>query len=105
MADPLGYTRFCFTALASYIVDTLEVATIACVAGKTSHLTIANYHKFGNPTPQEPWTASTTLTQLAALATQHDPLDLSTYLPAAKAICLNGVHLPFWRDWCLKSPM
>src|SRR6202789_1942847 len=104
MADPLGYSRFCFTALASYIVDTPEAAMLACVAGKTSHLTMADYRGFGDPTRHEPRTASTTLAQLAALATNYDPLDLPTYLPAAKAIRLNGVHLPFWRDWNLMSP-
>ena len=103
MADPLGYSRFCFTGLASYIVDTPEAAMLACVAGKTSHLTTADYRTFGDPSRHEPRTASTTLAQLAALATQWNPLDLSTYLPAAKAIRLNGVHLPFWRDWCLES--
>ena len=103
MADPLGYSRFCFTGLASYIVDTPEAATIACVAGKTSHLTMADYRKFGDSTRHEPQTASTTLAQLASLATEHPPLDLPTYLPAAKEKRLNGVHLPFWRDWCLGS--
>ena len=85
------------------IVDTPEAAAIACVAGKTSHLTMADYRKFGDPTRHEPRTASTTLAQLAALATEHHPLDLPTYLPAAKEMRLNGVHLPFWRDWCLAS--
>ena len=103
MADPLGYSRFCFTALASYIVDTPEAAMIACVAGKTSHLTMADYRTFGDPTRQEPRTACTTLAQLATLAAAHNPLNLPAYLTAAKAIRLNGVHLPFWRDWCLES--
>jgi hypothetical protein len=105
MADPLGYSRLCFTALASNIVDTPEASLVACVAGKTSHLTMADYRTFGDQTRQEPRTASTTLAQLSALATLHDPLDLLTYLPAAKAIRLNGVHLPFWRDWYLESSM
>ena len=103
MSDPCGYSRFCFTALASYMVDTPEAAMIACVAGKTSHLTMADYRKFGDATRQEPRTASTTLAQLAALSSQFNPLDLSIYIPAAKAIRLNGVHLPFWRDWFLQS--
>lgn len=103
MADPSGFSRFCFTALASYIVDTPEAALIACVAGKTSHLTMADYRQFGDPTRCEPRSASTTLSQLAALAENHDPLDLHTYIPAAKAIRLNGVHQPFWRDWYLES--
>ena len=104
MSDPCGYSRFCFTALAAYIVDTPEAALIACVAGKTSHLTMADYRNFGDPTRQEPRTAYTTLTQLATLASQFNPLDLLTYIPATKAIRLNGVHLPFWRDWFLQSP-
>jgi hypothetical protein len=103
MADPRGYSRYCFTALASYIVDTPEAAMIACVAGKTSHLTMADYRTFGNTTRQEPRTASTTLAQLSTLATVHNPLDLPNYLPTAKAIRLNGVHLPFWRNWYLES--
>ena len=98
MADPSGFSRFCFTALASYIVDTPEAALIAGVAGKTSHMTMADCRKFGGPTRDEPRTASTTLAQLAALAETHNPLELSSYIPAAKALRLNGVHLPFWRD-------
>jgi hypothetical protein len=104
MADPRGYSRFCFTALASYMVDTPEATLLAGVAGKTSHLTMADYRQFGDPIRQEPRTASTTLAQLSALATNIDPLDLPAYIPAAKAIRLNAVHLPFWRDWYLKPP-
>jgi len=104
MADPRGYSRFCFTALASYMVDTPEATMLAGVAGKTSHLTMADYRKFGDPIRQEPRTASTTLAQLAALAESVNPLDLPAYIPAAKAIRLNGVHLPFWRDWFLQTP-
>jgi hypothetical protein len=104
MADPRGYSRFCFTALASYMVDTPEAAMLACVAGKTSHLTMADYRKFGDPVRQEPRTALTTLAQLAALAAEFNPVDLYPYICAAKAIRLNGVHLPFWRDWYLQPP-
>ena len=103
MADPRGFSRFCFTALASHIVDTPEAAMIACVAGKTSHLTMADYRKFGDSVRSEPRTASTTLAQLDALAAQHNPLDVLEYTKAAKAIRLSGVHLPFWRDWHLES--
>jgi hypothetical protein len=45
-----------------------------------------------------------TLVQLATLATKFHPLDLPVYIPAMKAIWLNSVHLPFWRDWFLQSP-
>lgn len=86
MADPRGHSCSCFTALTAYIVDTPEAALIACGAGKTSHLTMADYHKFGDPSCQEPRTASTTLAQLAAVASQISPLELPSYLPATKAI-------------------
>ena len=49
MSDPRGYSRFCFTFLASYMVDTPEATMLACVAGKTSHLTMADYRTFGDP--------------------------------------------------------
>lgn len=104
MSDPRGYSRFCFTPLASYMVDTPEATMLACVAGKTSHLTMADYRTFGDPVRQEPRTASTTLAQLATIATTFHPLDLPVYIRAAKAIRLNGVHLPFWRDWFLQTP-
>ena len=104
MSDPRGYSRFCFTFLASYMVDTPEATMLACVAGKTSHLTMADYRTFGDPVRQGPRTASTTLAQLTAMATTIHPLDLPVYIPAAKAIRLNGVHLPFWRDWFLQTP-
>ena len=86
------------------MVDTPEASMLACVAGKTSHLTMADYRTFGDPVRQELRTASTTLAQLAAIAATLHPLDLPVYIPAAKAIRLNGVHLPFWRDWFLQTP-
>ena len=49
MSDPCGYSRFCFTFLASYMVDTPEATMLACIAGKTSHLTMADYRTFGDP--------------------------------------------------------
>src|ERR1700761_4632705 len=37
----------CHTPLVSYIADTPEAADIACVMGKTSHLTMAAHNSFG----------------------------------------------------------
>ena len=86
------------------MVDTPEATMLAAVAGKTSHLTMADYRTFGDPVRHEPRTALTTLTQLAAIATTIHPLDLPVYIPAAKAVRLNGVHLPFWCNWFLQTP-
>ena len=54
MSDPLGSLRYCFTPLASCIVDTPESAVYACVAGKTSSVTMANYKQFGDSFQHEP---------------------------------------------------
>ncbi|KDQ57872.1 hypothetical protein JAAARDRAFT_57695 [Jaapia argillacea MUCL 33604] len=61
-------------------------------------------NKFGDPFRHEPRTGSTTLAQIDAIATQVDPWDLASYFKEAKTRRLNGVHLPFWRDWNLSDP-
>jgi hypothetical protein len=48
LSDPLRNLCWCFTALASFIVDTPEAQLISCVGGKTSPVTMANYDQFGD---------------------------------------------------------
>jgi hypothetical protein len=104
MFDPLGSLCYCFTPIASCIVDTPESAVYACIGGKTSSVTMANYKQFSNSFQHEPRTTSTTLTQLQAIESKADPWDLTAYFIKAKEHCLNGVHRPFWRDWPLAQP-
>ena len=49
MYDPVSNQQYCFTPLASYIVDTPESALIAKVGERTSFVTMASYKQFGNP--------------------------------------------------------
>jgi hypothetical protein len=106
MADPRGQQKLCYTPLASCIVDTPESAMYACVAGKTSSVTMATYKQFGDPFRHEPRTASTTIAQLQSLEEIIDPCtDVLAYVKLAKKKCrLNGVHRPFWRNWPLAEP-
>ena len=62
MSDPVGNMQYCFTLLATYIVDTLESALLSGVDDKTSLVTMAYYKQFGDPVQHEPQMASTTLT-------------------------------------------
>jgi hypothetical protein len=64
MSDPASSVRHGFTPLAAYMVDVPEALLLAAVAGKNSHLTVANYKQFGNPFQHEPRTPSTTVTTL-----------------------------------------
>lgn len=104
MTDPLGWRRFCFTPLVSFIVDTPESALIAGVAGKTSSVTTASYKDFGDAFQHSPRTAKHTIKQLMLLEEETDPWDLEEYVKKAKQRRLNGVHRPFWRDWPLADP-
>ena len=100
MNDPLGNCRYCFTPCASYMVDMQEALMLAGVAGKTSHLTIADYKMFGDSFRHEPRTASLMLTQRHIIRTKTHPRDdLAAYLREAKKFRLNGVDNLFWRDW------
>ncbi|KAH9167800.1 hypothetical protein EDB89DRAFT_1856148 [Lactarius sanguifluus] len=104
MSDPLGSLCYMFTPLAAYIADVAEAVALACVAGKTSHVTMASYKQFGDPFRHEPRTASTTLAQLHAIEARVNPWHLNTYIKEAMKVRLNGVHRPFWCDWALSEP-
>jgi hypothetical protein len=104
MSDPVGNLRYCFTPLASYIVDTPEAQMLSGVGGRASPVTMAGYKQLGDSYRHEPRCASTTLAQLAALEADIDPWDIDNYVRKAKEFHLNGVHRPFWRDWRLSDP-
>ena len=100
MSDSLGRMRLCFTPITAYIVDTPEAAVVAGVGGKTSHLTLASHKRFGDNFRHPTRLAILTLSQLECLAQELDPWDLKSYVKECKTrYRLNGVHLPFWRDW------
>ena len=104
LSDPLGNLRWCFTPLASFIVDTPEAQLISCVGGKTSPVTMANYAQFGDDFRHPSRTGSITLNTINKIHRSANAVEsLETYEKAAKSYRLNGVQLPFWRDWALSS--
>ncbi|ETW78381.1 hypothetical protein HETIRDRAFT_325629 [Heterobasidion irregulare TC 32-1] len=104
MTDPRGYSRFCFTPLAAYIIDNPEGQLLAAVGGKSSPVTIASSKQLGDPFRHLSRTASVTLAQIQDLNSRVNPQDLEAYVPAAKAAKLNGVDSPFWSDWARSDP-
>lgn len=105
MSDPHGYNHTCYTPLAVYIADTPEAAMLACVAGLTSHMTMASYKQFGDSFRHEPRTGSTTLAQIQELIGVVDPWDIRAYhKEALHRFRLSATHLPVWRDWVLSDP-
>jgi len=104
LSDPWGHNRYCFTPIASYIVDTPDAAMLATIGGKTFPVTMAMYKQFGDPFQHEPCTSSTTLAQLVAVTSKADPSDLKAYFHEAQKFCLNGVHIPFWHNIPMSCP-
>ncbi|KAG1745144.1 hypothetical protein EDD22DRAFT_786121 [Suillus occidentalis] len=102
MSDPLRNLRYCFTPLASYIVDTPKACMLACVRGKTSPVTLTMYKEFGDTFCHPPCTAKSTLDQLTSITC--DPLDVEGYFDECSDFRLNGVFLPFWHNWPLADP-
>jgi hypothetical protein len=49
MSDPASSLCYVFTPLATYMVNVQEALSLAGVAGKTLHLTMATYKQFGDP--------------------------------------------------------
>ena len=104
LSDPVGNLRWCFTPLASFIVDTPEAQLVACVGGKTSPVTTANYQQFGDEFRHPSRTGSITLNTLNKIhCLETDLGTLEKYEKAAKSYRLNGVQLPFWRVWALSA--
>lgn len=102
VSDSWGNLRLCYTILAAYIADTPEAGMLACVRGRTSHLTTASHKQFGDSFRHEPRHGSTTLAQLNSI--DVDPSDLQAFFDACQQYRLSGVHLPFWRNWPLSDP-
>ncbi|KAJ7263198.1 hypothetical protein B0H12DRAFT_1001291, partial [Mycena haematopus] len=102
MSNSVGQRLQCHTPLVAYIVDTPEAADIACVMGKTSHLTMASHKTFGDAVRQEERTGAHTWDDILKVNAIVDPWeDVAEYQKESKKLRLSGVHEPFWRDWAL----
>lgn len=106
--DPHGLRRFCFTPLASYMVDNPEARDLACVINWTSPITTASYHTLGDPHRHPTRSGTQTLQQINEIASLHNPWNpesISHFIKSGKEMYrLNGVVNPFWADWKFSDP-
>jgi len=105
MSNPNNLTRYCFTPLVAYTADLPEQLMIACVTKSSSHVTITEKNQFGDAIPYAPCDSDLTLRKLHKLCQLIDPWRLQEFLAEAKKHHLNGVQLPFWRDWRFSNPL
>jgi hypothetical protein len=99
MTDPHGDIHHCFTPLAAWTADLPEQLLIACVSKNAFPVTEASHKDFGSARSHPPRTGELTLTCIHDVAKQVDLWYLDHFQKLAKILLLNGVHLPFWRDW------
>ena len=105
MSDHLGNLQFVFTPCATYMVNTQEAIMLSGVAGKASHLTLANYRQFSDNFQHPPHTALITLEQCQKIHENADLAHLSLYVQEVMKYWLNGVDKLFWRDWPGTEPL
>jgi hypothetical protein len=105
LSDPIGTLRWCFTPLASFIVDTPEAQLISAVGGKSLPVTIASSKEFGDAFRHSPHTGATTLRTINAINMMPEAAQsLEKFEKTTKKYRMNGVQLLFWRDWPLSNP-
>ena len=105
LSDPVGNLRWCFTPLASFIVDTPEAQLVSAAGGKSSPVTIANSKQLGDSFRHSSRTGAITLQAINTINGMPEAAQsLEKYERLAKKSHLNGVQLPFWRDWPLSDP-
>ncbi|KAH8983317.1 hypothetical protein EDB86DRAFT_2811651 [Lactarius hatsudake] len=104
VADPHGRLRWSFPLLAAWIADLPEQHLISAVANSTSPHSLAVTNQFGDAHCHSPRHGLVTIKLIQDLTSRVDPWKLGAFQDKAKELGLNGVHLPFWRDWYLANP-
>jgi len=104
MIDPMGCQRYAFTPLVAHISDLPEQLMVSCVSKNVSPVSLAMQTQFGDGTVHPPRHGSLTLQQLHELCKVTDPWKVREFQELTKQHSLNGVQLPYWRDWRFADP-
>lgn len=99
MSDPWGNRRMCHTPLASWIADLPEQRLLACVLANQSAFSTATSGGFGDDYEHPRRTRSYTLGQIEKVCIDTDPKFTAAFVKTCYPFGLNGVYMPFWRDW------
>ncbi|KAI6034859.1 hypothetical protein F5J12DRAFT_901798 [Pisolithus orientalis] len=105
MLDPHGHLWHCFMPLVAWTADLPEQLMIACVSKSASPVTEATHKQFGDVHRQSSHTSNLTLQHIEQVTWNVHPWDnLNSFQRQAKMLQLNGICLPFWRNWLFVNP-
>jgi hypothetical protein len=98
LADSVGDKRRSFPRLAAYIADYPEQCLVNAAAGNNSPVTTAMGINLDSPQRKPFRTKTWILDRIREACQLVDPQHITEYLVGAKALGLNGVTEPFWRN-------
>ena len=104
MTGPDEYEHVIHIPLVSWIANYPEQLLLACSAGKQSAVLTASSAGMGDSSPHPPCTQDYTLYHIVEACTTVDPMDIPTFYQICQTLSLNGVHIPFWKDWGNADP-
>ncbi|KAH9916532.1 uncharacterized protein B0H18DRAFT_1038202 [Fomitopsis serialis] len=104
MADPYGNVRLVFTPVVALSGDLVEHLSMAAVSSSVSPITLATSSQFGDGRVYARCTKAHTLNLIYAASKVVDVWQLHDFQRECKKVGLNGVHLPWWRDYLLADP-
>lgn len=104
MADPYGNVRLVFTPVVALSGDLVEHLSMAAVSSSVSPITLATSSQFGDGRVYARRTKAHTLNLIYAASKVVDVWQLHDFQRECKKVGLNGVHLPWWRDYLLADP-
>lgn len=101
MCDAEGFLRLVRAMLLAHVADYPEQQLVACTYGGGAPLAVAAEKDFGSLEEKPLRTGKLTLLRIRQLVTKPGTsiVNLGKYRRAAARVQLNGVYLPFWRDW------
>ena len=103
MSDPVRSSYYCFTPLASFILDLPKAGLMSYIWDLTSPISLAKYDQFGDLNLHPCWTGAGTLTQLQSITVDLD--NVEEYFAACKQFRLSSVSHPFFWNWALSCPL
>ena len=102
MSDPIRSLYYCFTPLASFILNLPKAGLVSCIQGLTSPVSLAKYDQFGDLSLHPHPMGADALTQLQSITVDSD--NIEEYFTACEQFRLSGVSYPFFRNWALSCP-